>query len=229
LAQAYPPAVLNRAKELWIRVVPNTQPLSTEAVAKIIRQEFGVSLTKKTVAEWIRAYGWTRSDDVAVTVMPPTAPQVPTLVSAQQGSEPHSEEEIDWEYQRARFLAKLAGVAEQCLAIVIDPADGLPKLAFRDDDSRFKTGMAAVELMGKINSGKFDPPEDGDKVPMLKPEDVKAVVAFFIKGGSPEPKLRSVIDMSAIPVEDSGDSDGQNTRGSQTRRLSAPDRERDKD
>lgn len=207
MAQAYPPAVLARAKELWTRVIPNTMPLSTEAVAKVIRTEFGVSLTKKTVGDWVRTYGWSRSEELAVAVMPPTVPQrVPASGMALQGPEPPTD--LDWEKQKLRFLGMLAGVAENCLAIEVD-ADGKPKLMFRDDDSRIKVGMAAVEVIGKINSGKFDPPEAGDRLPQLRPEDVQAVVAFFLKKGSPEPRFRGrILDATFTEVE-SGSSDGQ--------------------
>lgn len=193
MAQAYPPRIITRAKELWETVVPNTTPLSFEAVAKTLRTEFGIGITKKTTAEWCETYGWKRSTSLPAVPPPPAVQGTAPVLLAQPGSEPS---DFSWERQKAMFLARLAGVADNCLAVVVDPVTGQPAMVFRDDDSKLKVGMAAVELIGKINSGKLDPPQDGDVVPQLDEEKVQTIIAFFLQKSAPRPKLGPVIDVT---------------------------------
>jgi hypothetical protein len=238
MAQPYPPNVISRAKELWSDV--GSKP-TFDSVAKALKKEFGLPrLTRKTVHEWCIHYGWTQPTDTALTTTPPVVVQMvapaPPLAREELGLPTDDDlEDFDWERKRLEFLAKLAGVADACLALEqeIDKETGKPTgkvvMRFRDDDSKFKVGMAAVELMGKINSGRFDPPEAGDKVPQLKPGDVKAVIAFFVSQSAPEPKFGPVITIRPAEEDTDADSDGQATRGNETRRLQISDRERDLD
>lgn len=221
MAQAYPAEMIQRAKELWLA----SPSASFDAVAKALNTEFGARITRKTIHQWSEFYGWSRSDDTALTAKPPVEVQKagPTSLTAQRHLVPPlNDEEYNWERKRVLFLAKLAGVAETCL----DIQEG-GELRFRDDDSRLRTGMAAVELLGKINSGKFEPPEQGDKVPQLDESKVNAIINFFVVQGAPEPKLGPVINITQ--EDDGANRNGQGAGTDETSRVPLLDRARDND
>ena len=212
--------MIQRAKDLWLA----SPSASFDAVTKALNAEFGSKITRKTVHQWSQFYGWSRPDDTAQTATPPAVVPGAGPISKTQGvTVPRlSDEEYEWESIRMRFLAKLAGVAETCL----DLQEG-GELRFRDDDSRLRTGMAAVELLGKINSGKFEPTEQGDKVPQLDPGKVNAIINFFMVNGTPEPRMGTVINISK--EDDGANSNGQRTIPDEESGLPLLDRARDND
>jgi hypothetical protein len=95
--------------------------------------------------------------------------------------------EWEWENRRLKFLAKLAGIADSCLEVVRKDGEAEMNFIFKDAKDKFTVGMAAVELIGKINSGKFDPPSEGDRIPQLSPRQLNQMFNFYFVKGSPEP------------------------------------------
>jgi hypothetical protein len=199
----YPVKVINDAREMYLTpVVGKKNPWMTfDAIAKAINIKHKIMVPRQTVHAWVKQYKWTRPEsttDVSVSVA--TAPQ-PSVPQQTQSRELTPSGDWDWELRKGKFLANLAGLAETCLAV-----DTNGTLIFRDDESRIKTGIAAVEMIGKIQAGKFDKAERGDMVPSLSKDDLKAVLMFFTDPAAETPKLAAgpgdVIDVDA---EEAGD------------------------
>lgn len=173
------------------------------AVAKHVNREFNVAVTRQVIQQWSKQYAWSQTakasaGGVAVVVrdVVPATPREQT---------PTEDVDWDWETKKARFLSMITGMAEDVLAPVVGPA-GTPTLMFRDDADRLKAGLALVEMVGKLNSGKFDPPEQGDQLPKLTPELRNSVVNFFItQGRTPMPRVErrgEVVEADFSALED---------------------------
>ena len=183
----YPVKIVNRAKEIWLAYDPETgEQRSFDFVAKAVNAEFGTRLPKKTIHQWSQDFGWAQTP---AELQPSSAVALTPAVNQQ------TDEEIEWNWQKKKilFLAELAGIAEECFA-VLRTKDGQTQLAFRDAESAAKTGLACLETVGKLNSGKYDIAEEGDHLPRLDERDVKVIINFFItKGASPMPDIRSAV------------------------------------
>jgi hypothetical protein len=201
----YPAAIINKARELYLTPVEGAKRpwRSYEVVARLINGEFNTSVPKKTIFEWARQYGWVRPDQGGVSTatpdlpaLTPADPAVRNAKSAVVASVQHGQVALtgdwDWEHRKAVFLANLSGIAETCIAT--DP-NGI--LVFKDHESQIKTGLAAIEMIGKLQSGKFDKTEKGDFIPVLNESEIKAALLFFTDPSAPTPRIAAanVIDV----------------------------------
>ncbi len=203
----YPIAVVNRAKEIWL-AGQGGMPLPFADVAKRLNTELNLQITRKCITEWSKRFAWADSPELADSAPPPAGPaSAPGGVGSAPAPpvEPAEDGELEpweWEEQKLKFLGKLAGIAGDCLAVGTGP-DGQPAYLFKDTEARIKTGLAAVEMIGKINSGKFDRQEKDDVLPALTKSQLGQMFSFFFVQGSPEPRIDSlpVLDAETFEIE----------------------------
>lgn len=181
----YSAQVVRRAMELWrYPDASSGRHLSFAQVSAQLYAEMNITVGKSTIQEWQKAQKWEKS----------SLPQI--VEGGEHAAEPRglklpprvSEEDWDWEVKKRKFLMKLCGIAEDCFTVVRQAGD--MQLQFKDADSALKAGFAAVELIGKINSGKFEEAEAGDKIPAMSAAQVGQLIEYFVNKG-PAPKFLS--------------------------------------